>query len=170
MTEETPPRKLVRRAEPSDVDRLVELVYALAEYERAPELCVLTAELLRGRLFGPDPAVFAHVAELDGDVVGMAIWFLNYSTWTGVHGIYLEDLFVRPEQRGSGLGRMLLAALARECVRNGYGRLEWSVLNWNTPSIGFYESLGAVPMDEWTTFRLYGDPLSELGNADPVES
>jgi GNAT superfamily N-acetyltransferase len=156
-------RVTVRRAQPSDVERMVELVHELAEYERAPELCELTEKQLHEKLFGPNPAVFAHVAELDGDVVGTAIWFLNFSTWTGRHGIFLEDLYVRPQHRGSGLGRALLGALAQECLRNDYTRLEWSVLNWNTPSIGFYRALGAVAQDEWTTFRLSGDALVTLG-------
>jgi GNAT superfamily N-acetyltransferase len=108
--------------------------------------------------------LFGHVAELDDDVVGVALWFLNFSTWDGVHGIYLEDLFVRPAHRGSGLGKALLTALAQECVDHGYTRLQWWVLNWNEPSIGFYRKLGAVAMDEWTVFRLAGEALNELGS------
>ena len=154
----------IRRARPDDVPAIVELVYGLAEYERAPQECKLTAEQLETALFGPTPAVFAHVASVDGEVVGCALWFLNFSTWRGVHGIYLEDLFVRPEQRGSGLGKALLTALAQECVRNNYERLEWSVLDWNTPAIDFYKSLGAHPQDEWTTFRLTDTPLTKLGS------
>jgi GNAT superfamily N-acetyltransferase len=118
---------------------------------------------LRACLFGPSPALFGHVAELDGAVVGVALWFLNFSTWRGVHGIHLEDLFVRPAHRGGGLGKALLATLAQECVDRGYGRLEWAVLTWNTPAIGFYRSLGAVPIDEWTMFRLADDALAALG-------
>ena len=105
----------------------------------------------------------AHVAEVDGRVVGMAVWYLTFSTWTGVNGIWLEDLFVEPEQRGAGLGRELLATLARTCVDRGYQRLEWWVLDWNEPSIGFYRSLGAVPQDEWTVFRMDGAALASLG-------
>jgi GNAT superfamily N-acetyltransferase len=152
----------VRRARESDVDTMVELVYELAEYERAPEQCHLTAEQLRTALFGESPALFAHVAELDGHVVGLALWFLNFSTWDGVHGVYLEDLYVRPTARGSGLGRALLSALAEECVARGYTRLQWWVLDWNAPAIGFYRSLGAVPMDEWTVYRVRGDALTRL--------
>ncbi|WP_250550447.1 GNAT family N-acetyltransferase [Pseudonocardia sp. H11422] len=139
------------------------MVHELADYEREPESCLLTAEQLHAALFGPAPALFGHVAEVDGAVVGCALWFLNFSTWQGVHGIYLEDLYVRPEHRGHGLGRALLAELAAICAERGYARLEWSVLDWNAPSIGFYRSIGAVGMDEWTTFRLTGAPLAELG-------
>jgi len=156
------PDKRIRRIDPSDVDRAVELVYELATYEKAPDECHLTTGQLHTALFGPSPALFGHVAELDGEVVGVALWFLNFSTWDGVHGIYLEDLFVQPRHRGSGLGRALLTALAEECVARGYSRLQWSVLNWNEPSIGFYRKLGALPLDEWTVFRLDGDALAAL--------
>jgi GNAT superfamily N-acetyltransferase len=155
----------VRRIERADLDRAVELVHELAEYERAPEECHLTVGQLDAALFGPAPKLFGHVAEHEGEVVGVALWFLNFSTWEGVHGIYLEDLFVRPAHRGSGLGRALLTTLAEECVTQGYGRLEWSVLNWNEPAIGFYRSLGAQPMDEWTVFRVTGDALTKLGDS-----
>jgi GNAT superfamily N-acetyltransferase len=154
----------VRRARPDDVPAIVELVYGLAEYERAPDECKLTAEQLRTALFGESPKVFCHVAEHEGVVAGCAIWFLNFSTWRGVHGIYLEDLFVRPETRGTGLGKALLVALAQECVRNNYERLEWSVLDWNTPTIDFYKSLGAHPQNEWTTYRLTDTALTDLGS------
>ncbi len=156
------PDERVRRAVESDVDAMVKLVYELAEYERAPKQCHLTADQLRIALFGPSPALFAHVAELDREVVGCTLWFLNFSTWDGVHGIYLEDLFVQPSARGSGLGKALLTALAEECARRGYSRLQWWVLDWNESAIGFYTSLGAVPMDEWTVFRVSGDALSRL--------
>lgn len=157
----------VRRITPADVARAVELVHELALYEKAPDECHLTVEQLDTALFGPEPKLFGHVAEDGDEVVGVALWFLNFSTWDGVHGIYLEDLFVRPAHRGAGLGTALLAALAAECVANGYSRLQWSVLNWNTPSIGFYESLGAVPLDEWTTFRLTGEPLRTVSQLAP---
>lgn len=157
------PDNRIRRIQPSDVDRTVELVHELARYEKAPDECHLTAGQLRAALFGPAPALFGHVAETGGEVVGMALWFLNFSTWDGVHGIYLEDLFVRPEHRGTGLGKALLTALAEECVARGHTRLQWSVLNWNEPSIAFYRGLGAVPMDEWTVFRLSDDALTALG-------
>jgi GNAT superfamily N-acetyltransferase len=151
----------VRRIRPEDVDAVVELVHALAEYEREPDACHLTAPQLHSALFGEAPALFGHVAELDGTVAGFTLWFLNFSTWRGTHGIYLEDLYVREELRGSGLGKALLATLAAECVEQGYQRLEWSVLNWN-PAIGFYRALGASPQDEWTVYRLADDPLRAL--------
>lgn len=154
----------VRRVRESDVAAVVGLVFELAAYERAAEQCHLTPESLRAALFGPAPALFGHVAEVDGQVVGCALWFLNFSTWEGRHGIYLEDLYVQPGLRGGGLGTALLAALAEVCVERGYRRLEWSVLNWNEPSIGFYRSIGAVPLDEWTTYRLTGPALGTLAN------
>lgn len=154
---------MIRRARPDDVDAVTGLIHDLAEYEKSSDECTVVPEQIRAALFGPDPAAFAHVAETeDGEVVGLALWFLNFSTWDGVHGIYLEDLFVSPGHRGHGYGRGLLAALAAECVDRGYSRLSWSVLDWNTPSIGFYRALGAVPQDEWTTFRLAGDALAAL--------
>jgi GNAT superfamily N-acetyltransferase len=151
---------VIREARAEDVPAVVRLVHELAEYERSPELCTLTEDQLHVALFGPDAVARCHVAEVAGEVVGCAIWFRNFSTWRGVPGIYLEDLFVRPSHRGSGLGKALLAALAAVCAERGYGRLEWQVLDWNEPSIGFYRSLGAVPMDEWTTFRLDGEALT----------
>jgi GNAT superfamily N-acetyltransferase len=159
----------VRRARESDVDSVVELVHDLAAHEGAPQECHLTADQLRAALFGPSPALFCHVAEMAGEVAGIALWFLNFSTWRGTHGIYLEDLFVRQAARGAGLGTALLAALAEECVRHGHTRLEWVVLNSLTETAAFYKSLGAVPMDDWTTFRLTDEPLRALGtgNAAP---
>jgi GNAT superfamily N-acetyltransferase len=148
---------------PADVSAVVGLVRELADYEKALDRCGLAEEQLHTALFRDSPALFGHVAVVGDSVVGCALWFLNFSTWEGVHGIYLEDLYVQPAHRGSGLGRALLAALAQECVAHGYARLEWSVLDWNEPSIGFYRSLGAVGMDEWTTFRLTGGPLRSLG-------
>ncbi|SFR10506.1 Acetyltransferase (GNAT) family protein [Lentzea waywayandensis] len=156
---------MIRRVEPRDVDAVVGLVHELALYEKAPEQCHLTAEQLHTALFCESPALFGHVAEVDGQVVGIALWFLNFSTWDGVHGIYLEDLYVTPDQRGNGLGKQLLEALARECVARGYTRLQWWVLNWNEPSIGFYKSLGAIPMDEWTTMRVADEALQKLGSS-----
>ncbi len=168
------PDPRVRRVRRGDVDAVVKLVHELAAYERASAECTLTAEDLGAALFGDQaedrdgdarPALFAHVAEVAGEIVGCALWFLNFSTWRGTHGIYLEDLFVRPEHRQAGLGKALLTALAEECVHRGYARLEWSVLDWNEPSIGFYRSLGAVPMEEWTVFRLTDGALAALGNS-----
>jgi GNAT superfamily N-acetyltransferase len=119
----------------------------------------------RTALFGEEPALFGHVAEVGGEVVAFALWFRNFSTWDGVHGIYLEDLFVRTEHRGCGLGRALLAELAAERVRRGYSRLQWWALDWNEPAIGFYRSIGAEPMDEWTVYRITGRTLTALSNA-----
>ncbi|MDT7728471.1 MAG: hypothetical protein QOI21_5047 [Actinomycetota bacterium] len=155
------PDSRIRRVRESDVDAVVGLVYELAAYEKAPQDCHLTAEQLRAALFGEAPALFGHVAESGGVVVGCALWFLNFSTWRGVHGIYLEDLYVSESQRGSGLGKALLAALADECVRRGLERLEWSVLDWN-PATEFYKAMDAVPMDEWTVYRLTDEPLKAL--------
>jgi GNAT superfamily N-acetyltransferase len=157
----------VRPIAPDDVPAVVGLVRELAEYERAAHEVRLTDEQLTGALFGDSPKLFGHVAVADdgvapGAVVGMALWFLNFSTWRGTHGIYLEDLYVQPRHRGSGLGRELLRTLAELCVQRGYDRLEWSVLDWNTPSIDFYTAAGAVPMDEWTVFRLTDDALSSF--------
>jgi len=143
------------------VDAVVGLVYELAVYEKEPDACHLTADQLRTALFGDAPALFGHVAEVGGEVVGCALWFLNFSTWRGIHGIYLEDLFVSESQRGSGLGKALLAALADECVRRDLGRLEWSVLDWN-PATDFYRAMAAIPMDEWTVYRLADEPLRAL--------
>ncbi|MCX5227708.1 MULTISPECIES: GNAT family N-acetyltransferase [unclassified Streptomyces] len=157
---------MIRTATPADVPVIHALVRDLAEYEKALDEVRTTPEQLQEALFGERPAAFAHVAETeDGEVVGFAIWFLNFSTWRGVHGIYLEDLYVRPEVRGGGHGKALLTELARICVERGYERLEWSVLNWNKPSIDFYESLGARPQDEWTVYRLTDGALAGLGGA-----
>ena len=115
-------------------------------------------------MFATDPKVFCELVEIDGKVVGMAIWFLNYSTWQGKHGIYLEDLYIKPEYRGRGLGKALLQHLARLCNERGYGRFQWWVLDWNSPAIEFYHSIGASPMSEWTVYRVEGEPLKRLGN------
>lgn len=156
---------IVRAATASDVPRIVELVHALAQYEREPDQVEATDEDFLRALFPEHghPTTFCHVAEVGGEVVGMAVWYLTFSTWTGRTGIWLEDLFVLPEHRGSGQGRALLAALARVCRDRGYRRLEWWVLNWNEPSIGFYRSLGAEACEEWTTYRLDGETLERLG-------
>ena len=160
---------MIREATVDDVDSLLELVHDLARYERSAGSVRMDAEQLRAALFGPAPTVFAHVAEEDGVVVGMAIWFLTFSTWTGRNGIHLEDLFVRPEARSSGVGRALLTELASIARRSGYGRVEWSVLDWNEPAIGFYRSLGAEPLDEWIGYRLSDEALAALGSADHRE-
>lgn len=161
----------IREATPADVPAILRLVRELAEYEREPDAVKATEESFLTTMFPAkgDPTVFGHVAEVDGEdgpeVVGIAIWFLSFSTWTGTNGIWLEDLYVTPSQRGTGLGKQLLTRLAQVCVERGYRRLEWTVLDWNQPSIAFYRSLGAVPMEEWTTNRLTGDALAALGSA-----
>jgi GNAT superfamily N-acetyltransferase len=153
---------VLRRARPGDEDGILACIRALAEYEKEPDAVETTADGLRRDLFGPAPSVFAHVIARQQQVIGIAVWFLNYSTWTGRSGIYLEDLFVDPGERGHGYGKALLQRLARLCAERGYRRLEWSVLDWNTPAIGFYRSIGAVGMDEWTVQRLTGDALTAL--------
>jgi GNAT superfamily N-acetyltransferase len=158
----------IRRIAPPDLPAVVAMVHALADYERAPDECHLTEEQLRAALFGPSPALFGHVAtDPGGAPVGFALWFLNFSTWRGVHGIYLEDLYVRPGARGSGLGRRLLATLAEICVERGYGRLDWSVLDWNKPARDVYDALGGQPLDEWLPYRLTGEPLVRLAETAP---
>ncbi len=153
----------VRPALASDVPEILALIRGLAEYEKALDEVTATEEDLRACLFCENPQVFCHVATREGVVVGIAIWHLNYSTWLGKHGIYLEDLFVVPQERGHGHGMALLKELARICVERDYERLQWWVLDWNQPSIEFYKSLGAVAMDEWTVFRLSGRALKKLG-------
>jgi GNAT superfamily N-acetyltransferase len=153
----------VRPAHPDDVPAMVGLVRELAAYERAEHEARMTVDQLHTALFGERPALFGHVAVgADGAVVGLALWFLNFSTWRGTHGIYLEDLYVSPASRGTGLGRELLRTLAQVCVDRGYARLEWTVLDWNTPSIDFYRAAGAEPMDEWTVHRLTDGALTRF--------
>ena len=157
---------MIREATAADVPAIHDMIVELAVYEKEPDAVVGTAQDLERALFGSSPALFAHVAEDgSGNVVGFALWFLNYSTWLGSHGIYLEDLYVKPEHRGGGHGKDLLANLARICVERGYGRLEWWVLDWNSPARGFYHSLGAQPLTEWIPYRVTGDALSELAAA-----
>ena len=156
----------VRAARPDDVPEILAMVRDLAEYERALHHMQATEDDLTAALFGAAPAVFCHVAEDDGPdgrrTAGFVLWFLNFSTWLGRHGIYVEDLYVRPQFRGHGYGRVLLEELARTCVERGYGRLEWWVLDWNEPALGFYRGVGAVGMDEWTVHRVAGDALVTL--------
>lgn len=154
----------VREATPADVPDILRLIRELAAYEREPDAVETTEALLQTWLFESDPVASVLVAEAADRVVGIALWFRTYSTWTGVPGIYLEDLYVEPGQRGSGLGKALLASLARIAVDRGYRRVEWAVLDWNTPSIEFYEALGARPMADWTTYRLTGDALGALAD------
>ncbi|MBI3429894.1 MAG: GNAT family N-acetyltransferase [Actinobacteria bacterium] len=154
----------IREAVIGDLPAILALIHQLAEYEQAPEQVVATEEDLAKSLFADLPMVFAHVATNDEIVVGIAIWHLNYSTWLGKHGIYLEDLFVIPEFRGEGHGISLLQELAKICVERDYERLQWWVLDWNKPAIEFYQSMGAISMDEWTVFRMSGGPLKKLAS------
>jgi GNAT superfamily N-acetyltransferase len=154
---------MLRPARESDLDTIIELIHALADYEREPKAVRLDRDTLRGHLFGARPYAEVLLAETaDGAIAGFALFFHNFSTWEGKPGIYLEDLFVRPEFRGAGYGKALLVELARLAVSRGCARLEWAVLDWNEPSIQFYKALGAKPMDEWTTFRVTGEALSQL--------
>ena len=162
----------VRRALPEDVAELDAMIRELAEYEREPDAVEATPEDLAAALFGEHPRVFAHVAEVETDrgweVAGSAVWFTTYSTWTGRHGTWLEDLYVRPQHRGGGIGRRLLAALAAEALASGHRRLEWTVLDWNTSAQAVYAAVGAGPQDEWTTWRITGAELERLaGSAQP---
>jgi GNAT superfamily N-acetyltransferase len=159
--------RLIRAATAADVPVILQLVHELAVYEREPDAVEATEDMLREALFGEAPAASCHVAlDADGGVVGFALWYVTFSTWKGRPGLWLEDLFVRPEARGRGLGKALLQELAAVCVKRGYPRFEWWVLDWNEPSIGFYRSLGAVPQDEWTVFRVDGEALVRLSTPD----
>lgn len=159
MSQETVTLRTATRA---DVPAVARLIRALAEYERLAHECLADEAALDAHLFGPRPYAEVLIAEVGGEPAGFALFFHNYSTFLTKPGIYLEDLFVVPERRGLGLGRRLLAALAALAVERGCGRLEWSVLKWNAPAIGFYERLGAVPMAEWQVYRLAGEPLAAL--------
>lgn len=155
----------VRPATPADASLIHQFILDLAEYEKLLDTVQATEADTAAALFGDKARVFADIAEIDGEPVGFALWFYNYSTFVGRHGIYLEDLFVRPSARGSGAGKALLANLAKRCVDEGLGRLEWSVLDWNAPSIAFYDGLGAAAMDEWIIRRLTGEALRKLAGA-----
>ncbi|MEA2863967.1 MAG: hypothetical protein QOC84_1923, partial [Bradyrhizobium sp.] len=146
----------IRRARPGEAGLVLALVRELAEYEKLLHEVEATEAMLDAALFGESPVLFCEIAEWQGEPAGFAVWFVNFSTFSGRPGIYLEDLFVRPAQRGKGIGKALLAHLAGQCVTNGWSRLQWAVLDWNTPSIEFYKSLGAELMDEWTGCRLTG--------------
>jgi GNAT superfamily N-acetyltransferase len=153
---------VIRAAQPADVPDVLALVKELATYEREPDAVVATEADFRTALFGDDPAAGCHVVEHEGEVVGFALWYRTFSTWQGKPGLWLEDLFVRPEHRGSGFGRQLLVSLAALCVERGWTRFEWWVLDWNEPAQGFYRSLGARPEDEWTVWRVDGAALQAL--------
>jgi len=156
----------IRTIAPDDVDAALGLVRLLAEYEREPDAVEMTSGMLHAALFADDAKLFGHVAvdHAGGTdrVVGIALWFCNFSTWRGRHGLYLEDLVVHPDHRRRGIGEALLVELAKLCVERGYTRFEWSVLDWNEPAIAFYRSLGALAMDEWTVHRITGDALTAL--------
>jgi GNAT superfamily N-acetyltransferase len=154
----------LRRARSDEAGLVLSLVRELAEYEKLSHEVEATEAGIAAALFGENPVLFCEIAEWAGEPVGFAVWFLNYSTFAGRPGIYLEDLFVRPAQRGKGIGKALLAHLAKQCIANGWSRLQWSVLDWNTPSIDFYKSLGAVLMDEWTICKVSGPALIALAN------
>ncbi len=155
----------IRVATPNDIDAVDALIRELATYEHLSHQVIATKTQLRDALFSDTPHVYCHVVENDDSVIGFALWFLTYSTFEGATGIYLEDLYVRETHRRLGIGASLLRTLAQLCVERGYTRLQWWVLDWNKPSIAFYRSLGAVPMDEWTVFRVSGEALQELGTS-----
>ena len=157
---------IVRKAKLDDTPIILKYIKDLAEFEKAPQEAVLTEDDLRRSFFIESPQVYCLVSELDNVVTGIAIWHLNYSTWLGKHGIYLEDLYVDPKFRGQGHGKALLVALAKICIDRGYPRLQWWVLDWNKSAIDLYDSIGAKAMDEWTVFRVSGKELGILANSD----
>ena len=152
----------IRRAAPDDAAAITAMIHDLARFEHAADQCTVVETQISTALFGQPATLRAHVAEVDGDVAAMALWFLNFSTWDGVAGIYLEDLYVRPPFRRLGLARGLLAALAQECLDNDYTRLSWAVLNWNSDAIALYQAVGGQPQSEWITYRLSGPELAAL--------
>lgn len=164
MSETTRTPIVIRRARPGDEALVLEFVRKLAAYEKLEAEVEATEALLHEALFGEVPRVYCDFAEVDGTAVGFALWFYNFSTFKGRHGIYLEDLFVEPAFQGHGIGKTMLRHLAKRCVDEGLGRFEWWVLDWNKPSIAFYKSLGSVPMDEWTVFRVTGEALQALAD------
>ncbi|HZR90634.1 MAG TPA: GNAT family N-acetyltransferase [Bradyrhizobium sp.] len=157
----------IRRARPEDSAEIFALICELAEYERLSHEVEATEAMISDALFSDHPRLYCEIAEWNGEVAGFAVWFLNCSTFAGRFGIYLEDLFVRPAFRGHGIGKALLAHLARTCVDKGWARLQWTVLDWNEPSIAFYKSLGAVMMDEWRLCRVSGPALDALAGEGP---
>lgn len=156
---------VIRRARPGDEAELTAMIHELAAFERASEQCTVTESQMSAALFGSEPTVRGHIAEVDGQVAAGALWFLNFSTWDGAAGIYLEDLYVRPAFRRRGLARALLAELARECIAAGYTRLTWAVLDWNADAIALYDSVGGRQQTEWITYRVSGAALSELAES-----
>ena len=158
--------EVIREAVVGDSAEIVAMIHELAEFERASDECTVTEDQLRTALFDDHPTVFAHIAEIDGRPAACALWFRNFSTWDGVAGVYLEDLFVHPEFRRHGLARALLATLARECVEAGYSRLQWAVLDWNENAIALYDRVGGKPQTEWITYRVSGSELTALADFD----
>ena len=156
---------VIRPAEPGDAAAIWRFVQELAEYEKLSHVVEASAADLARDLFGPSPRVFCDLAEAEGEPVGFALWFYSYSTFKGRHGVYLEDLYVRPDARGRGAGKALLRSLARRCLAEGLGRLEWAVLDWNAPAIGFYDALGAQALDDWIVRRLTGEALARLAES-----
>ncbi|QAU45585.1 GNAT family N-acetyltransferase [Bradyrhizobium guangzhouense] len=155
----------IRRARSDEAGLVLDFVRELAEYEKLSHEVEATEADIADALFGHDPRLFCAIADWDGEPVGFAVWFLNFSTFSGRHGVYLEDLYVRPSHRGKGLGKALLIYLAKECLDNGWSRLQWAVLDWNAPSIEFYKSLGAVMLDDWTLCRVTGPALTRLAGS-----
>ena len=156
----------IRPARPGEAPLVLGFVRELADYEKLLHECVASEADIDAALFGSSPSVFCDIAEWDGAPVGFALWFTNFSTFSGRHGIYLEDLFVRPSHRGKGIGKALMVRLAQHCVARGWSRFQWSVLDWNEPSITFYKSIGAVLMDDWTVCRVGGDALAALARQE----
>ena len=156
--------EIIRIVRPGDEVELTAMIRELAEFEHAAADCTVTESQMGDALFGSDPAVHGHLVEVDGQAAAVALWFRNFSTWDGVAGIYLEDLFVRPQFRRRGLARKLLATLARECIDQGYTRLTWAVLDWNVNAIALYDRVGGRPQSEWITYRVSGQELSELAD------
>lgn len=154
--------RVIRAAEPADAEQILEFIIELAVYEKAEQEVKTDADEIRSRLFAEQAAVHALIVEVDGQPAGYAVYFLNFSTWLGCYGIFLEDLYITPAMRGHGHGKALLRYLARQAVTNGYGRFEWNVLDWNTPAIEFYESIGARPQSEWVGYRLTGEALAQF--------
>jgi GNAT superfamily N-acetyltransferase len=154
--------EVIRKVRTGDEAEIVAMVRELAEFEKAADECTVTEEQMAAALFADPPAVYGYLLEVDGAAAGIALWFPNFSTWDGVAGIYLEDLFVRPGFRRRGLARRLLATLARDCVDNGFTRLSWAVLNWNVNAIALYDGVGGKPQTEWTTYRVSGTALDAL--------
>ncbi len=152
----------IRRARSDEAGLVLTFIRELAEYEKLLHELEASEAMIAEALFGDNPRLYCAIAEWDGEAVGFAVWFANFSTFSGRQGIYLEDLFVRPAHRSKGIGKALLIYLAKECVANGWSRLQWSVLDWNEPSIAFYKSLGAVMMDDWTLCRVAGPALARL--------